>query len=114
MPGLVYSAGEIRDDELLRRRMTTAVSGPVLALVVTTDGLLNVALREKAPFPPFFRPLVSSVATAKDRTSIDESLARFLTSDRVATAASDDLTLIVVADREGVAEQAKRWTSERP
>ena len=70
-------------------------------LAVTTDGLIDLSLStdHTEPYGPFFAPLFSTVDANKNRQQLDGSLVEFLASARVAKAARDDLTLLLVTRR---------------
>lgn len=96
--GLVYSASIPRNEERLRSILTYGEHGPISALAATTDGLVDLSLNVERtePHAPFFLPLFATVEARKDRQVLDESLTAFLQSERVARAARDDLTLLLV------------------
>jgi hypothetical protein len=99
--GLVHSASIARSDERLRSILSSAHCGPVSGLAATTDGLIDLSLStdHSGPHGPFFAPLFSTVDASSERKQLDEALAEFLMSDRVAKAARDDLTLLLVTRR---------------
>jgi len=96
--GLVYSASIPRSEERLRSILSYAEHGPISALAATTDGLVDLSLNVERTEPhlPFFHPLFATVEARNDRSALDASLIAFLQSERVAKAARDDLTLLLI------------------
>lgn len=96
--GLVYSASIPRNEERLRAILSFGEHGPISALAATTDGLVDLSLNVERtePHAPFFQPLFATVEARKHRPNLDQSLTAFLQSERVARAARDDLTLLLV------------------
>ena len=72
---------------------------PVSALSVMTDGLINLALDRsaRAPFPPFFNPLLRFAADIANPDRAGDELHDFLSSERVNNRTDDDKTLILAA-----------------
>jgi hypothetical protein len=99
--GLVHSATIARSEERLRSILSSAHCGSVTGLAATTDGLIDLSLStdHSEPHGPFFAPLFSTVDANPDRLQLDGSLTEFLHSERVAKAARDDLTLLLVTSR---------------
>ena len=87
----------ITAEEAMDRVETTTHLGTPSGGAVFSDGLQLLALKmpEATPHPPFFEPLLRFVSTATDAQAADEELRSFLTSPRVASQTTDDLTLVL-------------------
>jgi hypothetical protein len=69
---------------------------PVLALALTTDGLLRLVLDAKRlPHVPFFQPLLTFGVETEDQTQAEAQLAAFLASERVCARTDDDKTIVL-------------------
>jgi hypothetical protein len=70
---------------------------PIAALALLSDGLTRLALQLPAyqPHLPFFAPLLTFAARARDKTRAEEQLAEFLLSERVRARTDDDKTLVL-------------------
>jgi len=66
---------------------------------VFSDGLQLLALKMPGgtPHTPFFDPLLRFVSSATDASAADEELRSFLSSPRVTSQTTDDLTLVLFA-----------------
>jgi hypothetical protein len=73
------------------------MSGDIKSIVVSTDGLLRLALKlpDYEPHQPFFRPLLTFASETVDETEATESLRAFLESERVCQRTDDDKTLVL-------------------
>lgn len=77
--------------------------GPVQALVVITDGLLNLAVENPGcvPFADFFDPLICFMERERTGEKTDKKLEDFLRSERVCERTDDDKTLVVAVRGKG-------------
>jgi serine/threonine protein phosphatase PrpC len=66
-------------------------------IAIISDGLQMLALKMPGgdPYPPFFKPLFSFIADARENAP--EQLAAFLRSPRITERTEDDLTLLLAA-----------------
>jgi hypothetical protein len=95
--------------------VATAIHSQLIcALVVTTDGLLRLALKlpEYEPYSKFLQPLLAFAAEAENKEQAQTELATFLDSERVCARTDDDKTL-VLAVRLDTANQLLEDTEAR-
>jgi len=87
----------ITAEDAMDRVETTTHLGAPSGGAVFSDGLQLLALKmpEATPHTPFFEPLFRFVSTATDAQAADEELQSFLTSPRVTSQTTDDLTLVL-------------------
>jgi hypothetical protein len=76
-------------------------SGPIDEVAALTDGLQRVSLdfAERAPHPPFFRPLFNELRTTTDPESLVEPFRTFLESPYLNERTDDDKTLVIAVNR---------------
>jgi hypothetical protein len=76
-------------------------AGDARAVVVSTDGLVRLAMELPAyrPFPGFLRPLLGFAASADDADAAARRLTAFLSSDRVRDRTDDDTSLVLAVRR---------------
>lgn len=70
---------------------------PLRALVMSTDGLMRLALKlpEYEPHGAFFSPLLDFAMTSDGSEATRQQLLSFLTSERVSSRTDDDKTLVL-------------------
>ncbi len=78
-------------------RLQCAKLGPVSEFVLFSDGLQRLALNEaeKRPHAAFFEPLLRTVRRAEQLDDLEESLEKFLNSDRINQKTDDDKSIVV-------------------
>jgi hypothetical protein len=89
----------ITADDAMDRVETVTHQGSLSNGAVFSDGLQLLALKmpEGTPHTPFFDPLLRFVSSATDAGAADEELRSFLSSARVTSQTTDDLTLVLFA-----------------
>lgn len=79
-------------------------------LALITDGLQNLALKmpEREAFPGFWNPILTDLAQTDEPEAVSERLRAFISSERVQSRTSDDVTIaIAVRNRRSAKEDSR-------